>query len=64
MAKRTVCPRITIHTDYYYRNFLTKTCTTGYFFSVLIKILCIFFPFMVTYSTGCKSILLISLAAA
>ena len=54
MAKRTVCPRITIHTDYYYRSFLTKTNTTGYFFSVLITLLCIFLPFTSVYSTGCK----------
>lgn len=52
MAKRTVCPRITIHTDYYYRSFLTKTNTTGYFFSVLITLLCIFLPFTSVYSTG------------
>ncbi len=55
MARKTVCPRLTLHTDYYYRSYLTKTCTTGYCFSVVVYLLVIFMPFFTTYSTGCKS---------
>ena len=54
MARRTLFPRVTIHTEYYYRSFLTKTCTTGYAFSIVITFLVIFFPFLSTFSTGCK----------
>ena len=55
MSRRSVFPRLTIHTDYYYRNFVTKTCTTGYCFAVVITIIVIFLPFLTTFSTGCKS---------
>ena len=54
MGRRTVFPRITIHTDYYYRNFVTKAWTGGYCFSIVITLLVIFMPFFSTYSTGCK----------
>ena len=54
MARRTLFPRVTIHTEYYYRSFLTKTCTVGYAFSIAITFLVIFFPFLSTFSTGCK----------
>ena len=48
---------ITIHTDFYYRRFVAKTCTFGYLFSVCITLLVIFMPFITTYSTGSKSAL-------
>ena len=54
MALRSIFPRVTIHTEYYYRDFLTKTCTTGYCFSIVIYFIIIFLPFFSTYSTGCK----------
>jgi len=44
-------PRVTIHTEYYYRSFLTKQCTVGYLFSVAITLIVIFLPFITTYST-------------
>ena len=54
MALRSIFPRVAIHSEYYYRDFLTKTCTTGYCFSVVIYLIVIFLPFFSTYSTGCK----------
>ena len=54
MSRRNLFPRVTIHTEYYYRNYLTKTCTFGYCFSIIITLIVIFLPFISTYSTGCK----------
>ena len=55
MARRSYFPRVTIHTEYYYRNFLTKTCTVGFAFAMAIRILIIVMPFFLAYSTGSKS---------
>ena len=54
MSRKTIFPPVVIHTEYYYRNFLTKTATFGYCFSIAITLLVIFIPFFTTYSTGCK----------
>ena len=54
MSRKSLFPRVTIHTENYYRNFLTKTGTFGYCFSIAITLLVIFIPFLTTYSTGCK----------
>ena len=51
---RKVRQHITIHTDFYYRQFVAKTCTFGYFFSLAITLLVIAMPFVTTYSTGSK----------
>ena len=59
MARRAIFPRITIHTDYYYRKFLTKTCTTGYCFSLAITLIVLFLPFLTTYSTGRRCLIVL-----
>ena len=51
MSPKHLFPRVTIHTEYYYRSFLTKTFTVGYLFSVAITLIVIILPFMTTYST-------------
>jgi hypothetical protein len=45
-------PRFTIHTDLYYRKFLTKKCSIGYIVAVFITILVYILPFITMYSTG------------
>jgi hypothetical protein len=45
-------PRITVHSEPYYRHFLAKKCTLGYLISNTLLFLVIFLPFMTTYATG------------
>ena len=47
-------PRVTLHSDYYYRQFVTKTWTVGYAFAISIWVLVYILPFMTTYSSGGK----------
>jgi hypothetical protein len=52
-------PRITIHTDFYYRQFLTKKFSTGYFTRGLIILLVVLLPFVTTYSAGGKYLMMV-----
>ena len=52
MARKSI--HITIHTDFYYRKFIAKTCTFGYFFSLAITLIVIVIPFTTTYFSGSK----------
>ena len=45
-------PRVTLHADYYYRQFVTKTWTWGYAFAISVWILIYILPFVTTYSSG------------
>ena len=54
MATKDLFPRITIHTGFYYRRFLTKKFTFGYIFSLFITILVVILPFVTTFFTGRK----------
>ena len=48
-------PLIEIHSDFYQRRFLTKRCTTGYCFSIVVLVLMFALPFVTTYSSGSKT---------
>ena len=51
---RKLLSSVTIHRDYYYRDFVAKTFTFGYCFSLAITVLVFVMPFITTYSTGSK----------
>lgn len=47
-------PRVTVHKEFYLREYRTKCNSTGYLFKVAIIVLVVILPFITTYSTGGK----------
>jgi len=52
MGRASAFPRITIHSDFYYRHFHAKRCSLGYFFSLAVSLLVLILPFLTTFGTG------------
>ncbi len=49
-------PRVTVHKDYYQREYRAKCLSSGCLLKLVIIVLVVILPFITTYSTGGKTL--------